>query len=92
MRFETGIWQAAWEACRVNQKTVLAAIGLALTLDLVTDYLGAAGSSRTVADLFIWGMLAVSIHGTILLNKVNLAATDAKLLMPFVLRSLALLA
>lgn len=91
MQFANGIWQAAWDAYRINLKTVLIVVGLALVFDLVTDYLGgASSSSRSVADLFIWGMLAISIHGTILLNQADLATTNSKLLVPFVLRSLAL--
>lgn len=92
MQFDKGIWQSAWDVYRINLKTVGIAVALAIALDLVTDYLGKSGSYRTIADLIIWGMVAISMHGTVLLDKVNLATTDSKLLMPFVWRSFVLLA
>ena len=45
MQFANGIWQAAWDAYRINLKTVLIVVGLALVFDLVTDYFGGASSS-----------------------------------------------
>lgn len=90
MQFENGIWQQAFDVYRLNLKSVAIAIAAAIGLDLLTEYLGSSGSYRTIADLIIWGMVAISMHGTVLRNEVNLGTSDSKLLMPFVWRSLVL--
>lgn len=91
MQFDKGIWESAWDVFQVNLKTVGLAIAMAIVLDLVIEYLEETGSYRTIADLIIWGMVAISMHGTVLLDKANLATTDSKLLMPFVWRSFILM-
>lgn len=89
MRFETGIWQAAWNVLCRNWKTAAGAIVAAMTLDLVSEYLGKAGSSSGfVPDLIIWSMVAISAHGTVLLDKPDFAFNKSqKIFWPFVWRS-----
>jgi hypothetical protein len=91
-QFETDIWQAGWDVFRRNLLSVAIATGVMLPLDMTLDYMKSSGSSRTVADLFIWSFVAISMHGTVLSDKTDVGLKDGRLLMPFVWRSLALMA
>lgn len=77
MQFEKGIWREAWNVYLINIKTVTIAISIAVALELVTEYLDNNGSYRAIVDLVVWCMVAISMHGTILLNEANLGTRNS---------------
>lgn len=92
MQFEDSMWRSAWNACRVNLKTIAIAVLAATLLDLFAEYSGKTGGFGMFIDLVIWSMVAISAHGVVLLGSANVGFSGSqKTFWPFVWRSLVLL-